>query len=420
MNLSELSQTSILKLRQDAVDNVFMAEALRLARKGIFTTHPNPRVGCVLVKDNKIVGRGWHRKAGGPHAEVHAIRQAGSLAKGACAYVTLEPCSHFGKTPPCADALINAGVSRVVAAIEDPNPQVAGKGLALLQAGGIEIKVNVLADEARILNKGFIRRMEKGIPWVSIKLAMSLDGRTAMASGESQWITGPQARADVQRLRAESSAVITGIGTLLHDDAALTVRAEQFDANRFDGNVSVVAEDGFDGVSLGEIIQSQPLRVVMDSNARMPVSSKILETKGPILWVVSEDVKFDENQASIESLSFVDVLFLPKRSSAESLQRVLEYLVSLGCNEILVEAGSTLAGAFFDAGLWDELVVYMAPKILGSSAKPLLNLPIDKMLDAKTLTLKDIRHFGDDIRFTYKSAALLGSEKSDKTLNAKV
>jgi diaminohydroxyphosphoribosylaminopyrimidine deaminase/5-amino-6-(5-phosphoribosylamino)uracil reductase len=406
MNLSELSQ--------DAVDDVFMAEALRLARKGVFTTQPNPRVGCVLVKDNKVVGRGWHKKAGEPHAEVHALRQAGDMAKGTCAYVTLEPCSHFGMTPPCADALIHAGVARVVAAIEDPNPQVAGKGLALLRAGGIEVKVNVLSDEARILNKGFIKRMGAGLPWVSIKMAMSLDGRTAMASGESQWITGSQARADVQRLRAESSAVITGIGTLLQDDAALTVRAEQFDVKRFVGNVCIAAEAGFDGVSLDEIIQNQPLRVVMDSKARMPIDSRLLSLESPVLWVVAETLELDSNQSSIADLPFVEVLSLPELSSSESVKFVLEHLALLGCNEILVEAGSNLAGSFVEAGLWDELIVYMAPKLLGSSAKPLLNLPIDKMLDTKLLILKDIRHFGEDIRLTYQSASFNGEELSDK------
>ena len=402
----KLDPISISDLSQDAKDNFFMAEALRLARKGIFTTHPNPRVGCVLVKGDVIVGQGWHRKAGGPHAEVHAIKQAGELAQGACAYVTLEPCSHFGKTPPCAEALINAGVVRVVAAIEDPNPQVAGSGLALLQANGVEIKVNVLADVARALNKGFIKRMELGLPWVSIKMAMSLDGRTAMESGESQWITGPHARADVQRLRAESSAVLTGIGTLLQDDAALTVRSEQLDISCFAENVSVVMEDGFDGVLIDEIIHSQPLRVVIDSKARMPENSRILDTESPILWVVSEGLTFNSQQRTISELPFVDVLSLPKLSSAEFLQCVLERLALLGCNEVLVEAGSKLAGSFVEAGLWDELLVYMAPKLLGSSARPLLELPIDKMLNAKSISLLDIRQFGDDIRFIYHPAKL--------------
>ncbi len=402
MNSPELAQLSNSEQRQNAIDAMYMAEALRLAKKGVFTTQPNPRVGCVLVKDNKIVGRGWHRKSGEPHAEVYAIRQAGELAKGACAYVTLEPCSHFGKTPPCADALIHAGVTRVVAAIEDPNPQVAGKGLALLQAGGIEVKANVLAEQARELNKGFIKRMESGLPWVSIKMAMSVDGRTAMDSGESQWITGSQARSDVQRLRAESSAVITGIGTLLQDDAALTVRAAQFDLERFAGNVAVNAEEAFDGVLLDEIIATQPLRVVMDSKARMPASSRILETQSPILWVIAGDIQLDATQGSIAELPFVEVLSLPMLATAESLQYVLEHLARIGCNEVLIEAGSTLAGSFLESDLWDELIVYMAPKLLGSSARPLLNLPLDKMQEAKSLILKDIRHFGDDIRFIYQ------------------
>lgn len=402
----KLDPISISDLSQDAKDNFYMAEALRLARKGVFTTHPNPRVGCVLVKGDLVVGQGWHRKAGGPHAEVHAIKQAGELAKGACAYVTLEPCSHFGKTPPCAEALINAGVTRVVAAVEDPNPEVAGKGLALLQANGIEVKVNVLADEASALNKGFMKRMGLGLPWVSIKMAMSLDGRTAMASGESQWITGPQARADVQRLRAESSAVVTGIGTLLHDDAALTVRAEQFDARHCAENISVVAGGDLDGVSLDEITQNQPLRVIIDSKARMPANSRILDTESPILWVISEGLTLDSQQRSITDLPFVEVLSLPKLSSAEFLQRVLERLATLGCNEVLIEAGSKLAGSFVEAGLWDELVIYMAPKLLGSSARALLDLPIDKMLNAKSVSLIDLRLFGDDIRFIYHPAKL--------------
>lgn len=406
MHSPKVESITISELSQDAQDNFYMAVALRLARKGIFTTHPNPRVGCVLVKDNVIVGQGWHRKAGGPHAEVHAINQAGELAKGSCAYVTLEPCSHFGKTPPCAEALIGAGVARVVAAIKDPNSQVAGKGLALLEANGIGIKVNVLADEARALNKGFLKRMETGLPWVSIKMAMSLDGRTAMASGESQWITGPQARADVQRLRAESSAVVTGIGTLLHDDAALTVRAEQFDTKPFSENISDEAIDGFDGVSLDEITQNQPLRVIIDSKARMPANSRILDTESPILWVISAGLNLDSQQCSIADLPFVEALILPKLSSAEFLQRVLERLASLGCNEVLVEAGSQLAGSFVEAGLWDELVIYMAPKLLGSSARPLLDLPIDKMLNAKSISLLDIRQFGNDIRFIYHPAKL--------------
>ena len=208
-------------------DQLFMARALELARQGLYSTHPNPRVGCVIVRDGQIIGEGWHVRAGEPHAEVHALRQAGERARGATAYVTLEPCSHFGRTPPCAEALVKAGVARVVAAMQDPNPQVAGRGLERLRSVGIEVSSGVLEAEARELNVGFIKRMETGFPYVRVKLAMSLDGRTAMASGESQWITGPAARAAVQRLRARSSVVITGADTVLMDAARLTVRGDE-------------------------------------------------------------------------------------------------------------------------------------------------------------------------------------------------
>tara|TARA_R110002072_G_C7976558_1_gene535542 strand:- start:4642 stop:5880 length:1239 start_codon:yes stop_codon:yes gene_type:complete len=404
MSPLELKPAFMTNLSQDAKDHLYMSEALRLAKKGVFTAQPNPRVGCVLVKNDEVIGRGWHRKAGEPHAEVYAIKQAGLLAKGATAYVTLEPCSHFGKTPPCANALIEAGVARVVTAMQDPNPSVAGTGLARLKANGIEVQVGVLAEQARTLNKGFMKRMESGLPWLSIKMAMSLDGRTAMDSGESQWITGPQARADVQRLRAECSAVLTGIGTLLHDDAALTVRAAQFDVKRFSEDMCLSADAGGDGVLLDEILQHQPLRVVMDSKARMSINSRLLEMKSPVLWVVSGGAITSESQKKIADLDYVEVLSLPDLSSPESLNQVLTHLASLACNEVLVEAGSTLAGSFVEAGLWDELIVYMAPKLLGSKARPLLNLPIDNMHSATPLSLKDIRQFGDDIRLIYQPA----------------
>ena len=386
---------------QDAEDRDCMAEALRLARKGRFTTHPNPRVGCVLVKNGQIIGRGWHRKAGEAHAEIHALRQAGDMARGACAYVTLEPCSHFGKTPPCADALLSAGVVRVVAAIQDPNPQVAGSGLSKLQKAGVEIKVNVLAEEARILNKGFIKRMESGLPWVTLKMAMSLDGRTAMASGESQWITGPAARADVQRLRAESSAVLTGIGTLLQDDAALTVRAEQFDCARFEDVNTQQQVAPVDGVSLAEIVEKQPLRVILDSHARMPEHSRLLATHTPVLWVVSEQVEFDAVQQQIADLAFVEVLRMPELESADRLVWLLRQLAVKGINEVLVEAGAQLAGSFLSADLCDELVVYMAPKLMGSKARPLAHIELEKMAESKLLTLRDMRQIGSDIRLIY-------------------
>jgi diaminohydroxyphosphoribosylaminopyrimidine deaminase/5-amino-6-(5-phosphoribosylamino)uracil reductase len=386
---------------RDAEDRFYMAEALRLARKGRFTTHPNPRVGCVIVNDSRIVGAGWHRRAGEPHAEVHALRQAGALAKGACAYVTLEPCSHFGLTPPCADALIAAGVSRVVAAIQDPNPRVAGSGLKKLQSVGIEVRVNVLEKEALEINKGFIKRMASGLPRVSLKMAMSLDARTAMFSGESQWITGPAARADVQRLRAESSAVLTGIGTLLQDDAALTVRAEQFDYARY---ADAADDSGLNEVGLQEIIARQPLRIVLDSNAQMPSDCRLLATPAPILWVVSESLDLREDQKAIAALPYVELLALPDLSASERLVLLLRALAAKGINEILVEAGARLAGSFISSGLYDELIVYMAPKLMGSTARPLAIMDLQTMAENKALKLIDVRQFGEDLRLIYEPA----------------
>jgi len=244
-----------------------MARALQLARKGLYSTHPNPRVGCVIVADGELVGEGWHVRAGEPHAEVHALRQAGERARGATAYVTLEPCSHYGRTPPCAEALVRAGVGRVVAAVQDPNPQVAGNGLALLRSAGIEVASGVLEAEARELNCGFIKRMESGLPFVRAKLAMSLDGRTAMASGESQWITGPAARAEVQRLRARSSVVLTGADTVLMDVARLTVRG---------------AELGLDAETTALALQRPPLRVLVDGRLRVQLEAPFFQA-GPAL-----------------------------------------------------------------------------------------------------------------------------------------
>lgn len=395
-------------LDQASVDHFYMAEALRLARKGRFTTQPNPRVGCVLVKNGQVIGRGWHRKAGQAHAEVNAIQQAGDLTNGACAYVTLEPCSHFGKTPPCADALIKAGVARVVVAIQDPNPEVSGRGIAKLRAAGIDVSVNVLSEQARQINRGFIKRMETGTPWLTIKMAMSVDGRTAMSSGESKWITGAAARADVQRLRAESSAVITGIGTLLADDAALTVRTEQIDLASLASDVTEKEDNSFDGISLEELVSVQPLRVVLDSKARMPLSARLLETKTPVLWVMSDEQKLDSAQQRIADLAFVDILRVPELLSAEGMSTILNTLAKLGCNEVLLEAGSILAGSILAADLWDELVLYVAPKLMGCSAKPLFTWPIESMSQAKAIKLHDLRLVGEDVRYIYRPAGETG------------
>lgn len=373
-----------------ADDSLFMAEAISLAKKGLFTTDPNPRVGCVLVKDGKIVGRGWHRKAGTGHAEVNALAESGTLSQGACAYVTLEPCSHFGRTPPCAQALIDAGVSRVVAAMQDPNPSVSGRGFTMLREAGIDVSWGLMAQESRMLNPGFIKRMECGLPWVRIKQAISLDGRTAMASGESQWITGAAARSDVQRWRARSSAIVSGIGTLLHDDAALTVRP---------------AELGLEKGYADEVASSQPLRVVLDRNARLPRNGRLLAEQSAVLWCVSSDIRFDDQAKEISELPYVEVFQLSDtEKNGSELQQLCRKLAELQCNEVLVEAGAELVGSVINEGLWDELLIYMAPKLLGSEARALAKLPLTNMSQAKDLVLKDIRQLGNDIRMTYVAA----------------
>lgn len=356
-----------------AVDQAYMARALELARQGLYSTHPNPRVGCVIVKDGLVIGEGWHVRAGEPHAEVHALRQAGDNARGATAYVTLEPCSHFGRTPPCADALVKAGVARVVAAMQDPNPQVAGSGLRRLAEAGIAVSSGVLEAQARELNVGFIKRMETGLPFVRVKLAMSLDGRTAMASGESQWITGPAARRAVQRLRARSSAVLSGADTVLLDDARLTVRA---------------AELGLDAPQTALAAARQPLRVLVDGRLRVPPEAAFYQA-GPTLTVsCAERAGF--------TAATRELLVLPGADGHVELPRLLAELGRRGVNEVLVEAGPRLAGAFARQGLVDEYQVFLAPKLLGSSARPLLELPLEKMAEARELRILDIRAVGED------------------------
>ncbi|MDO6784095.1 bifunctional diaminohydroxyphosphoribosylaminopyrimidine deaminase/5-amino-6-(5-phosphoribosylamino)uracil reductase RibD [Neptunomonas phycophila] len=359
-----------------ANDYQCMAEAIRLARCGVYSTDPNPRVGCLIVKNNTVVGRGYHIRAGEGHAEVNALREAGDKARGATAYVTLEPCSHFGRTPPCAQALIDAGLARVVSAMQDPNPSVAGRGLGMLKAAGISTEVGLLETQSRALNPGFIKRMETGKPFVRVKLAMSLDGRTAMSSGESQWITGAAARSDVQRLRACSSAIITGIESVLLDDPALTVR-----------DVDLADENGF---------IRQPLRVVLDSHARLPRSASIIEQPGRTVQVVTQE----EAMASVGLEC--EQLVMPASPQGIDLPALLNYLAKQEqCNEVLVETGARLAGAFIQAQLVDELVVYMAPTLLGSQARPLVDLPLSEMQEQQRLILADVRHLGEDVRLTY-------------------
>ncbi|WP_312515020.1 bifunctional diaminohydroxyphosphoribosylaminopyrimidine deaminase/5-amino-6-(5-phosphoribosylamino)uracil reductase RibD [Stutzerimonas nitrititolerans] len=356
-------------------DHAWMARALQLARKGLYSTHPNPRVGCVIVRDGERVGEGWHVRAGEPHAEVHALRQAGDRARGATAYVTLEPCSHHGRTPPCAEALVKAGVARVVAAMRDPNPLVAGRGLERLRSVGIEVASGVLEGEARELNIGFVKRMEHGLPYLRAKLAMSLDGRTAMANGESQWITGPAARAEVQRLRARSSVVLTGADTVLMDDARLTVRA---------------AELGLDAEQTDLALQRPPLRVLVDGRQRVPLDAPFFQA-GPVLVTSASSARAETYRAAGHEL-----LALANAEGRVDLPALLAALAERGANEVLLEAGPRLAGAFAALGLIDEYQIFVAAKFLGSSARPLLDLPLARMSEARELKILDIRAVGDD------------------------
>jgi len=362
-------------------DHSFMARALQLAKKGLYTTHPNPRVGCVLVKNGQIIGEGWHRKTGDAHAEINALATVDGLqAKGATAYVTLEPCSHIGRTPPCSQALVNAGVTSVVVAMLDPNPLVAGKGLAQLEAAGIETTQGLLALEAAALNAGFIKRMEQGLPRVSVKLAMSLDGRTAMKSGESKWITGQTARHDVQYLRAKASAILTGQGTVMADNPSLNVRLNT------------------DELAIKMPVR-QPLRVVLDPELLMSADAKMLGLDGRTIIFTTSN-----NQQKIRALNTtiaeVCVVSPSENSSHLPLRSVLQQLASdYEVNDIHVEAGATLCGALLQAGLVDELVIYMAPHIMGSAARGLLNLPeLVQMKDRINLKIQDIRAIGDDWR----------------------
>lgn len=356
-------------------DGVFMARALVLAKRGIFTTKPNPRVGCVLVKNNEIVGEGWHVRAGQGHAEVEALKNTDD-ARGATAYVTLEPCSHQGRTPPCAVALINAGVERVVIAMQDPNPLVAGKGIALLERVGIRVVCGVLETDAQALNTGFITRMLTAKPYVVSKLAMSMDGRTAMASGESKWITSAQARQDVQRLRAASSAVLTGVDTVLADDPGLNVRMSGVDVE-------------------------QPVRVILDSSLRTPVTARLLTLAGRTLILTGS-----EDQQKIEALTQAgaEVYCLALNALGRlDLEQVLHFLAEQQINDVLVEAGSVLNGALMAQGLIDECVVYMAPCLLGASGRGLFDMPnVSLMADKKQLQLLDTRKVGVDLRLHYK------------------
>jgi diaminohydroxyphosphoribosylaminopyrimidine deaminase/5-amino-6-(5-phosphoribosylamino)uracil reductase len=359
-----------------------MARAIRLAERGLYTAEPNPRVGCVLVRNGAIVGEGWHRRAGGPHAERIALTAAGELARGATAYVTLEPCCHYGKTPPCTDGLFDAGVTHVVAAMRDPNPLVAGRGLEMLESRGIRVSVGMLEEQARRLNPGFIKRMSQGLPYVRCKLAASLDGRTALASGESRWITSEAARRDVQFLRARSSAIVTGVGTVIADDPSMNVRLAPAELPSLEPDATV----------------RQPLRVVVDSRLRTPPSARILRLPGRTLVAC-----VDSEPARATALEYAGarICDFPAGPGGVDLESVLRYLSSQEINEVLIEAGPTLAGSAVQAGLVDELVLYLGPHLMGDDGRGLFHLPgLERMADRIELGIKDLRLVGRDLRVT--------------------
>ncbi|HLA74523.1 MAG TPA: bifunctional diaminohydroxyphosphoribosylaminopyrimidine deaminase/5-amino-6-(5-phosphoribosylamino)uracil reductase RibD [Gammaproteobacteria bacterium] len=366
-------------------DHHFMARALQLARQGLYMAHPNPRVGCVIVHEGEVVGEGWHRRAGEPHAEVHALQQAGERAHGATVYVNLEPCCHTGRTPPCTQSLINAGVARVVVAMPDPNPLVAGKGLQGLAQAGIQVQSGVLQAQAEELNRGFVMRMLNKRPWVCCKLAMSLDGRTALANGDSKWITGAAARADVQHLRAQSGAIMTGIGTVLADDPSLTVRQEFLEQH---------PELHYSGTT------EQPLRAVLDSRLRMPEHARMLTLPGQTILFTSVSAQGSQQGALRGGLQIVP---FPKQNNGVDVHAVLHYLAAQHqVNDVLLEAGSRLSAAMLQAGLIDELVIYMAPMLLGDSARGLFHIVpgLTEMKERIGLQIVDVRAIGDDWRIT--------------------
>lgn len=358
-----------------------MSRALQLAQRGNCTTHPNPRVGCVIVKNGQCIAEGWHQYAGGPHAEVAALTQAGSAAQGSTLYVSLEPCVHFGRTPPCVQALIAAKVERVVVAMPDPNPLVAGKGIAQLQAAGIAVESAVLAEQSARLNPGFISRMTRQRPYVRAKLAMSLDGRTAMASGESRWITTPAARQDVQYWRAQAAAVMTGSGTILQDNPRLNVRFQDWPALP-------------EGTTL-DLLQAHchPVRVVVDSRLRVNASATLFEDQNPV-WIFTGP----QNPISFSLPSHGQVIPVATHQGRVDLSQVLRELARRDINEIFLEAGPTLSGAMLQAGWVDEIILYVAPKLMGHLAKPLFDLPLNLMDEAISLEIQQVRSIGKDLR----------------------
>ena len=350
----------------DAVDRLFLRRAVELAERGLYSVAENPRVGCVIVRDGRVIGRGWHERTGGPHAEANAIADAGGAIRGATVYVSLEPCCHVGRQPPCTEALIRGAVERVVGAMADPDPRVAGRGYRALREAGVAVDVADLP-EARALNAGFVKRARCGRPLVRIKLAASLDGRTALANGESRWITSEAARADVQAWRARSSAIVTGIGTVLADDPALTVRDSRFAA--------------------GGVLR-QPLLAIADSSARTPPQARLFEGNARVLIFAARRAPRQHPRAEV----------VRQPGAGIDLAALLSALAARGCNEVLVEAGATLAGAFLRQRLWDEAVIYLAPKLLGGSARPLAELAVDRLADATAGRVHSVDPVGADVR----------------------
>jgi len=380
-------------------DHRFMARAIELAKKGHYTTSPNPRVGCVLVSyvngKTKVIGEGYHQKAGQGHAEVNALADAtenhASLIKGATAYVTLEPCSHFGLTPPCAQGLIDAGVSYVIAAMVDPNPRVSGNGLSMLEQAGIRTQSGLLESSARALNVGFIKRMTTNLPFIRAKLAASLDGKTAMQSGESKWITSPESRQDVQRLRAQSCAIITGADSVLVDNAKMTVRWSELGS----------LQNNYLETAL-----RQPLRVIIDSQKRLTPDLALFDQKSPVMIV--RTLSCDSIEMPLENLTtwphFVEVAQVNANKQGKvCLTELLKLLAKRGINEVLLESGARLAGAFIEENLVDELLLYQAPKLMGGDGKNLIEMPtITQLAQAKALFISDVRMVGCDVRITAK------------------
>ncbi|TDB59957.1 bifunctional diaminohydroxyphosphoribosylaminopyrimidine deaminase/5-amino-6-(5-phosphoribosylamino)uracil reductase RibD [Photorhabdus khanii] len=359
-------------------DEKYMTRAFELARQGCFTTSPNPNVGCVIVRDGQIVGEGFHLRSGEPHAEVHALRMAGDKAKGATAYVTLEPCSHHGKTPPCADTLIAAGVSRVITAMQDPNPQVAGRGFYKLQQAGIEVEHGLMMEAAESLNKGFLKRMRTGFPYVQLKMAASLDGRTALASGESKWITSSQARYDVQKFRAQCSAILSSSSTVLADDPSLTVRWNELDAE----TQAIYPEETL----------RQPVRVIVDSQNRVTPQHQVIQQPGHC-WLAR--TKTDEHNWPEN----VEQILLPAHGAGVDLVLLMMQLGKRQINTVWAECGPLLAGALLTLGLVDELIFYVAPKVLGDAACGLFTIPeLKNLADAPEFNIFDVQQVGPDLR----------------------